>query len=60
MDGSDFITVSNHRCTETIDAHGTIHPVITGRVALGPGDLFARDLRIELSVTRDGRVLTFR
>jgi hypothetical protein len=58
-DAADFATLRNQHCTETIDSDGTMHYVAIGRVSAGPGDLGARDLRLELTVTRDGHIVEF-
>jgi hypothetical protein len=47
------------RCTGSIDADGTLHLNLTGRIAPIPGNIAARDVRIVLVVTRSGKVLNF-
>jgi hypothetical protein len=55
---TDFGTVVE-RCSVQIDAEGTLHVALHGRVSPLPGGLLARDVQIQLVVTRDGRVVTF-
>lgn len=54
----DFGSVVEH-CTGQIDADGTLHLVLHGRVSPFPGGLGVRDVQIQLVVTRDGRVVSF-
>lgn len=56
---ADFATVADQRCMESFDANGTMHYLVRGRVSPGVGRLGARDLEIDLTVTRDGRILSF-
>jgi len=55
---SDFGRITQG-CTETIDQDGTMHYQVRGRVWPAAGGLGARDLRLELTVTRDGRIVNF-
>ena len=55
---TDFVAVSEG-CTEKVDANGTMRLTLHGRVFPLPGGLLARDVQIQLVVTRDGRVVTF-
>lgn len=54
----DFGSVAEH-CTGQIDADGTLHLVLRGRVSPLPGGVAARDVQIQLVVTRDGKVASF-
>jgi hypothetical protein len=54
----DFGTVAEH-CSVQIDADGTLHLVLRGRVSPLQGGVGARDLKIQLAVTRDGKVVAF-
>jgi hypothetical protein len=55
---TDFGSVVEH-CTGNIDADGTLRLVLNGRVLPLPGGAGARDVQIQLVVTRDGRVVSF-
>jgi len=55
---SDFGNVVEH-CTGQIDADGTLHVGLRGRVSPLPGDFGARDVQLRLIVTRDGKVVAF-
>ena len=55
---TDFGNVDT-RCTGFIDAAGTLHLTLSGRIRPLPGNLAARDVQVELVVTRDGKVVTF-
>jgi hypothetical protein len=55
---TDFGNVVEH-CTGQIDADGTLHLVLHGRVSPLPGGVAARDIQIHLVVTRDGKLLAF-
>jgi hypothetical protein len=55
---TDFGNVAE-RCTVQIDADGTLHLVLRGRVSPLPRGVGARDVEIQLIVTRDGRVVGF-
>ena len=56
---SDFAVVHGPVCTGWIDSAGTLHYLVQARLGPVPGGLGARDLRIQLTVARDGRVLSF-
>jgi hypothetical protein len=57
-DVEDFAVVTGTTCTATVDARGTLHYTVHARV-VPPGLPFgARDVTMELVVTRDGRVLS--
>lgn len=56
---TDFGNVDT-RCTGYFDATGTLHLKLSGRIRPLPGNLAARDVHVDLVVTRDGKVLTFR
>lgn len=47
------------RCTGQIDADGTLHLALRGRVSPLPGGFGARDEQLRLIVTRDGKVVAF-
>ncbi|HXN58316.1 MAG TPA: hypothetical protein VN912_07005 [Candidatus Angelobacter sp.] len=55
---TDFGNVVEH-CTGQIDADGTLHVGLRGRVSPLPGDFGARDVQLRLIVTRDGKVVAF-
>jgi hypothetical protein len=55
---SDFVAVTE-RCTEQIEANGTMRLIVYGRVSPLPGGRLARDVEIRLVVTPDGRVVSF-
>jgi hypothetical protein len=55
---TDFANVSEH-CTGQIDADGTLHLLLRGRVSPLPGGIGARTIQIQLVVLRDGRVVRF-
>jgi hypothetical protein len=55
---TDFGSVVE-RCTGNIDADGTLHLVLNGRVLPLPGGAGAREVQIQMVVTRDGRVVSF-
>jgi hypothetical protein len=55
---TDFGRVVEH-CSVEIDADGTLHLDVRGRVSPLPGGLGARDVQIQLVVTRDGKLVTF-
>ncbi|HYM51423.1 MAG TPA: hypothetical protein VET65_12750 [Candidatus Limnocylindrales bacterium] len=59
VDAQDFAVVSGKRCTESIDANGTMHYVAQEQVSIGLRGLLQHQLRIDLVVTRDGRVINF-
>jgi hypothetical protein len=54
---TDFGAVVEH-CTGQIDANGTFHLVLRGRISPLPGGVGSRNLEIQLVVNRDGKVLT--
>jgi len=47
------------RCTGQIDADGTLHLALRGQVSPLPGSVGAREVQIQLVVTRDGKLLAF-
>jgi len=53
---TDFGNVVEH-CTAQIDADGTLHLSLRGRVSPLPGGVGSRDVEIQLVVSRDGKVL---
>jgi hypothetical protein len=53
----DFASVTGTRCTERIDADGTMHYSVSARVSPLPFSIGAREVTIDLVVTRNGRVL---
>jgi hypothetical protein len=55
---TDFGTVTE-RCTGRIDADGTLHITMLGRINPLPGGIASRDVRVDLVVTRGGKVLSF-
>ncbi len=55
---TDFASVTEH-CTGWIDANGTLHVTMFGRIQALPSGMAFRDVRIDLVVTRDGKVLNF-
>lgn len=55
---TDFGTVSEH-CSFQIDAAGTFHLMLRGRVSPLPGGFLARDVEIQLVVPPDGSVVSF-
>jgi hypothetical protein len=56
---SDF-GVASQTCTEHIDADGTMTLTARGRVSPLPFELGARDLEVQLTVDRDGKVISVR
>jgi hypothetical protein len=57
-DVEDFAAVSGRSCTATVDAQGTLHYTVRARVLPLALPIGARDVTMELVVTRDGRVLS--
>jgi hypothetical protein len=55
---TDFGSVVEH-CTGQIDADGTLHLLLHGRISPLPGGVAAREFQIHLVVTRDGKLLAF-
>jgi hypothetical protein len=55
---TDFGSVVEH-CTGNIDADGTLHLVLNGRVSPLAGGAGAREVQIQVVVTRDGTVVSF-
>jgi len=55
---TDFATVDEH-CSMNIDREGTLHINLRGRISPLPGGVAARDVQIQLVVTRDGKVVRF-
>jgi hypothetical protein len=55
---TDFVAVTEG-CTEQIDANGTMRLNARGRVSPLPGGAGARDVQIQLIVTRDGKLVAF-
>jgi hypothetical protein len=55
---TDFGNVVEH-CSIQIDADGTMHLILRGRVSPLPGGFGVRDVQLRLVVTRDGKVLAF-
>jgi hypothetical protein len=53
----DFAVVTGTTCTTTVDARGTLRYTVRARVEPLPLSMGARDVAMELVVTRDGRVL---
>jgi hypothetical protein len=53
---SDFVEVSEW-CTQQIGADGTMRLTVYGRFSPLPGGVAARDVQIQLVVSRDGKVL---
>lgn len=56
---ADFGSISE-QCIGHIDADGTLHLTMLARIAPMPGSLASREVRADLVVTRDGKVVTFR
>jgi hypothetical protein len=56
---SDFAFIHGPVCTSWIDSAGALHYLVQARLAPVPGAFAGRDLRIQLTVARDGRVLSF-
>jgi hypothetical protein len=57
-DDSDFGTVTE-RCRGRIDADGTLHVTMLGRVTPLPDGIASREVRVDLAVTRDGKITRF-
>jgi len=57
-DAEDFAAVTGKTCTATIDGDGTLRYAVRARVAPLRLPVGARDVAMELVVTRDGRVLS--
>ncbi|MGA2283396.1 MAG: hypothetical protein ABSH07_06930 [Candidatus Dormibacteria bacterium] len=53
----DFAAVSPTTCSERIDAAGTLHYAVTARVSPLPFGIAARQVTVDLVVTRNGKVL---
>ncbi|HEY8739950.1 MAG TPA: hypothetical protein VIN56_05115 [Candidatus Dormibacteraeota bacterium] len=58
-DQQELVRIAANRCSETIDADGTLHYSATGQVYPGPFPIAGRTERLEVVVTRDGRLLKF-
>ena len=54
---TDFATVSQH-CTAQLDADGTVRMRAEGRISPLPFGWGARDVDVELAVSRDGKLLS--
>ncbi len=58
-DRSDFGVLADQQCRVWVDRAGTIHVAMQAEAESGLPGLGSRRLRLELVVTKDGRVVTF-